>query len=176
MTEEKLEGLAVQLGTPSFVFDTDILKKRAGWIKEMIHPAKLCFAIKANPFLVEALEPQADRYEVCSPGEFHICVERKLPMEKIVLSGVNKEYEDVRYAMEQGVIHYTAESRSQLELVSRCADRTGSSGGAAASCDQRQSVWYERGGCDRVYPRQREVPSCDYGRTAVFYRNPEERS
>ena len=122
VTEEKLEGLAVQLGTPSFVFDTDILKKRAGWIKEMIHPAKLCFAIKANPFLVEALEPQADRYEVCSPGEFHICVERKLPMEKIVLSGVNKEYEDVRYAMEQGVIHYTAESRSQLELVSRCAD------------------------------------------------------
>ena len=122
MTEEKLEGLAVQLGTPSFVFDTDILKKRAGWIKEMIHPAKLCFAIKANPFLVEALEPQADRYEVCSPGEFHICVERKLPMEKIVLSGVNKEYEDVHYAMEQGVIHYTAESRSQLELVSRCAD------------------------------------------------------
>ena len=122
MTEEKLEGLAVQLGTPSFVFDTDILKKRAGWIKEMIHPAKLCFAIKANPFLVEALEPQVDRYEVCSPGEFHICVERKLPMEKIVLSGVNKEYEDVRYAMEQGVIHYTAESRSQLELVSRCAD------------------------------------------------------
>ena len=100
MTEEKLEGLAIQLGTPSFVFDTDILKKRAGWIKEMIHPAKLCFAIKANPFLVEALESQADRYEVCSPGEFHICVERKLPMEKIVLSGVNKEYEDVRYAME----------------------------------------------------------------------------
>ena len=46
MTEEKLEGLAVQLGTPSFVFDTDILKKRAGWIKEMIHPAKLCFAIQ----------------------------------------------------------------------------------------------------------------------------------
>ena len=149
VTEEKLEGLAVQLGTPSFVFDTDILKKRAGWIKEMIHPAKLCFAIKANPFLVEALESQADRYEVCSPGEFHICVERKLPMEKIVLSGVNKEYEDVRYAMEQGVIHYTAESRSQLELVSRC------------------------GGCDRVYPRQREVPSCDYGRAAVFYWNSE---
>lgn len=53
-------------------------------------PGELCFAIKANPFLVEALEAQADRYEVCSPGEFHICVERKLPMEKIVLSGVNK--------------------------------------------------------------------------------------
>ncbi len=101
MTEEKLEGLAVQLGTPSFVFDTDILKKRAGWIKEMIHPAKLCFAIKANPFLVEALEPRRIDMSVFS-GEFHICVERKLPMEKIVLSGVNKEYEDVRYAMEQG--------------------------------------------------------------------------
>ena len=34
---------------------------------------------------------------------------------------MNKEYEDVRYAMEQGVVHYTAESVAQLKLVERCA-------------------------------------------------------
>lgn len=62
-----------------------------------------------------------ERYEVCSPGEFHICVQNHLDMSKIVLSGVNKEYEDVRYAMEQGVVHYTAESVAQLKLVERCA-------------------------------------------------------
>jgi diaminopimelate decarboxylase len=39
-----------------------------------------------------------------------------------VLSGVNKEQEDVRYAMEQGVLHYTAESVRQFELVHRCAE------------------------------------------------------
>ncbi|MBS6396193.1 MAG: alanine racemase [Clostridiales bacterium] len=125
MTEERLQELAVALGTPAFVFDTDRLKARAEWIRERICPAKLCFAIKANPFLIGALDDQAERYEVCSPGEFHICVKHDLDRAKVVLSGVNKEYEDVRYAMEQGVVHYTAESVSQFRLVHRCAEELG---------------------------------------------------
>lgn len=125
MNEKKLEELARTLGTPAFVFDMDLLKKRAEWIREQIRPAKLCFAIKANPFLIGSLDEQTERYEVCSPGEFHICVKNGLDMGKIVLSGVNKEYEDVRYAMEQGVIHYTAESISQFRLVHRCAEEAG---------------------------------------------------
>lgn len=125
MNEKRLEELAVSLGTPAFVFDTDILEERARRILEKIHPAKLCFAIKANPFLIGALDSCVERYEVCSPGEFHICVNNGLDMAKIVLSGVNKEYEDVRYAMAQGVIHYTAESKSQFYLVHRCAEEMG---------------------------------------------------
>ena len=122
MNEEKLRELAVSLDTPSYVFDTDILTERARWIADTIRPAKLCFAMKANPFLVKVLDGYVERYEVCSPGEFHICVQNGLDMKKIVLSGVNKEYEDVRYAMGQGVVHYTAESRGQFYLVSRCAE------------------------------------------------------
>lgn len=125
MNEKKLQELAITLGTPAFVFDTDILTKRAEWIAEQIQPAKLCFAVKANPFLIKPLDAHVERYEVCSPGEFHICVKNKVDMRKIVLSGVNKEYEDVRYAMEQGVIHYTAESVSQFLLVHRCAKEAG---------------------------------------------------
>lgn len=122
MNEEKLRELAVSLDTPSYVFDTDILTEHARWIADTIRPAKLCFAMKANPFLVKVLDGYVERYEVCSPGEFRICVQNGLDMKKIVLSGVNKEYEDVRYAMEQGVVHYTAESRGQFYLVSRCAE------------------------------------------------------
>ncbi len=125
MEERKLEELAVSLGTPTYVFDTDILKKRIRWVSEKIHPARLCYAIKANPFLLGAMKGEVERYEVCSPGEFHICVHRGVDMEQIVLSGVSKEYEDVRYAMEQGVIHYTAESKRQYELVCRCAKDLG---------------------------------------------------
>lgn len=125
MNESQLQELALSLGTPSFVFDTDILEERAEWVAENIRPAKLCFAIKANPFLLNAMDAHVDRYEVCSPGEFHICVKNGLDMGKIVLSGVNKEYEDVRYAMEQGVIHYTAESKSQFYLVHQCAEELG---------------------------------------------------
>lgn len=121
MNEMKLQELAASLGTPAFVFDIDILKARAKWVAEQIRPAKLCFAIKANPFLLNAMDEHVERYEVCSPGELHICVKNGLDMKKIVLSGVNREYEDVRYAMEHGVVHYTAESKAQFELVHRCA-------------------------------------------------------
>ena len=122
MDERQLENLAVSLKTPSFVFDTDILKARAAHVAEKVKPAKLCFAIKANPFLLQAMDEEVERYEVCSPGEFHICVKNGVKMEKIVLSGVNKEYEDVRYAMEQGVQHFTAESQQQFHLVNHCAE------------------------------------------------------
>lgn len=125
MNEKRLEELAVSVGTPAYIFDTDILEERAAWVAEQIRPAKLCFAIKANPFLLSSMSSHVERYEVCSPGEFHICVKNELDMGKIVLSGVNKEYEDVLYAMEQGVVHYTAESRGQFELVHRCAAELG---------------------------------------------------
>ncbi len=124
MKKNTLKNLAVTLKTPAFIFDLDILKERIQWVTEVIRPAKLCYAIKANPFLIGEMDAYVERYEVCSPGEFHICVKEHLPMEKIVLSGVFKEEADVRYAMEQGVMHYTAESKQQFELLSRCAKDT----------------------------------------------------
>lgn len=121
MDKRTLERLAATGETPAFVFDVDLLKERIAWVREKISPAKLCYAIKANPFLLGEMGEDVARYEVCSPGEFHICVKNHLAMEKVVLSGVHKGYEDVRYAMEQGVIHYTAESKHQFDLLSRCA-------------------------------------------------------
>ncbi|MCI8585237.1 MAG: diaminopimelate decarboxylase [Lachnospiraceae bacterium] len=125
MEEQKIKEFAVSCQTPTYVFDTDILKERIFLMRELLRPAKLCFAIKANPFLLSAMDAQIDCYEVCSPGEFHICVQNGLDSRKIVLSGVSKDYEDVRYAMEQGVIRYTAESRRQFELVHQCAEELG---------------------------------------------------
>lgn len=125
MDERKLRELANTLESPSFLFDIDQLEERAKWIIEKIEPAKLCFAIKANPFLIKSLDTQIEYYEVCSPGEFHICVKNQIDMRKVVLSGVYKEYADVHYAMEQGVVHYTAESMAQFFLVQRCAVELG---------------------------------------------------
>ncbi len=121
MEKRKLEELVRSLETPAYVFDMDILKERVRWVKKQICPARLCFAIKANPFLLKAMDGEVDRYEVCSPGEFHICLKNGLKVENIVLSGVHKEYEEIRYAMEQGAVCYTAESRSQFDVINQCA-------------------------------------------------------
>lgn len=125
MDKEKLEELAFSSGTPAYIFDIDVLKERISRVSDQIRPAKLCFAMKANPFLTGLTDDCVDYYEVCSPGEFHICVKNGIPMKKVVLSGVHKEYEDVYYAMEQGVVTYTAESVRQFALLQRCAEELG---------------------------------------------------
>lgn len=110
--------------TPAYIFDLDMLKSRVLMMKEILgERAEICFAMKANPFLIGPLKDTADKFEVCSPGEFHICETVGIPMEKIVLSGVNKEKCDISYAMHTygtaGV--YTIESRNHLELLEMCA-------------------------------------------------------
>lgn len=126
MNREMLKKTADYYGTPAYVFDLDMLRDRVRMIKECIGDrAKICYAMKANPFLIQPLLGIVDRYEVCSPGEFHICEKSRIPMDQIVLSGVNKEWKDIDYAMEHygGKGTYTIESRLHLQILEECAKK-----------------------------------------------------
>ena len=73
MNTEKIRQAAGTFETPFYIFDTDALKDRVKNIKELLAGcADLCFAMKANPFLTNALSDVVDRFEICSPGEYHI--------------------------------------------------------------------------------------------------------
>lgn len=128
MDRDILRQIAGKYETPSYVFHIDELKKRIAMIREILGgKASLCYAMKANPFLVKPLKDVVDKYEVCSPGEFGICETCQIPMERIVLSGVYKEEKDIAHAMcnyrDKGT--YTIESASHLELLERCACKEG---------------------------------------------------
>ncbi|MEG1981061.1 MAG: alanine racemase [Clostridia bacterium] len=114
------------LDTPSYIFDLDILQKRAKYLQDKISPvATLCYAMKANSFIVKALETIVDRFEVCSPGEFCICENEKLPMEKLVISGVYKNEADVERMLKcyDNIGTYTAESKEQFMLINKYAKK-----------------------------------------------------
>lgn len=111
--------------TPAYVFDIGKLRARVRKIREALGGrAELCYAIKANPFLVEDLIGEADAFEVCSPGEYDICESLSVPSAKIVLSGVYKEEKDVRRTVSRcgNRAVYTAESPAQIELFCRLAE------------------------------------------------------
>ncbi|CAH2761093.1 diaminopimelate decarboxylase [Erysipelothrix amsterdamensis] len=108
-----------ELKTPCYIFDVDFLEEHVQSIKASL-PAntKLCYAMKANPFLVGILDKIVDSFEVCSPGEYRICQRNNISNRKIILSGVYKNSEDIReiIQMEEQPI-YTVESIKQLELL-----------------------------------------------------------
>ncbi len=107
--------------TPAYIFDEDELKDRVAKIKEILGDIKLCYSIKANPFLIPALKGCVDHLEVCSPGELAICRHLQVDPKLVIYSGVHKEFEDIREAVEYGVAILTAESIRHYELICHAA-------------------------------------------------------
>jgi len=119
-----LKDIAIEYGTPTYVFDIDELTKRITKISDILgDDVNLCYAMKANPFLVDSMKSIVGKFEVCSPGEFAICEREHIEMSRIVLSGVNKEKSDIEHVMDDcgGVGIYTVESLSQFLILNECA-------------------------------------------------------
>lgn len=112
--------------TPAYIFNLDALHYRIDTIKKLFgNKVILCYAIKANPFLVAPLRETVEKFEVCSPGEFCICEKSGLNMRKVVLSGVYKSEKDVQYAVHtyRAQPTYTIESLRQYRILKKCAAR-----------------------------------------------------
>lgn len=107
-----------ELKTPAYVFDMDVLAEHVKKMQEIVgNDIGLCYAMKANPFLVPAMAQLVDKIEVCSPGELSICQEYGIPGHKIIFSGVNKACQDVETALSYGVAVITVESEKHFRLI-----------------------------------------------------------
>lgn len=114
-----------KIGTPAYVFDIGKLKERVRAVRAALGGrVRLCYAVKANPFLAEDLIGCVDAFEACSPGEYDLCESLGVPPDEIVLSGVYKAERDVRRAVSRcgDRAVYTAESLSQFQLLCRLAE------------------------------------------------------
>ncbi len=117
MNKEQMEYGIIRYGTPMFVFDTDILAQSVADMRECIgETAALCFAMKANPFLVKIMAALTDRIEVCSAGEFEICRAADIEPEKILISGVLKDKKEINRVLDQygNRCIYSVESMNQF--------------------------------------------------------------
>ena len=126
MNINKLRELLPQTGTPSYIFDLDLFRKRAELVKQTFGDTiGLCFSIKANPFLLGRLPEAFDKIEVCSPGELTVCERTGADMSTVIFSGVNKGYADVERAADDNVGTFTAESPLHLQLINDAGVRRG---------------------------------------------------
>lgn len=119
INSEWIKGVVKKFETPLYLFDLAELKGRVGEIRKHLGgDIELCYAMKANPFLISYLDEVVDRFEVCSFGEYEICAKEHIISDKIVFSGVYKEEKETQYILEKGFDgEYTIESRRQfLEL------------------------------------------------------------
>ena len=65
-------------GTPLYLFDIDELHNRLEYLhKQLNKDLSLCYAVKANTFIIKEANEYVDRFEVCSPGEYEVCKKHK---------------------------------------------------------------------------------------------------
>lgn len=115
-------------GSPLYLFDEGAFQERCLAVRERLGShISLCYAMKANPFFLRVAQTCVDCFEVCSPGEFHICEQGGVDGERIVLSGVYKSAEEIDHAMTKHADKplYTVESPRQYEIIRDAARRHG---------------------------------------------------
>lgn len=128
MTSAELMTIAGQYQTPMYVFDMDEFDARISFIKKHLgERAEFCYAMKANPMLLSEADKSVSKFEVCSPGEFDICLKTGIAPEKIVYSGVYKDPVSTKKAVDilAGAGCVTAESPGQLSLIEKCSADSG---------------------------------------------------
>lgn len=119
LTDEKVKELVDKYRTPMYVFDISELRQRVRSIKGILGKnIELCYAMKANPFLVGCLSDLVDCIEVCSPGELEICKKANIPDNKIIFSGVYKSKTDFQNLLKNDITGLiTIESKLQFEYL-----------------------------------------------------------
>ena len=120
MKKQVIENVLKKYNTPIYIFDIDKLKQRIKFLREnLTNRLELCYAIKANTFIVKEIDDDVDRFEVCSPGEYSICEEGGITPEKMVISGVYKTPSAIEHMIttNKKIGRYTVESLEQLKLL-----------------------------------------------------------
>ena len=119
MQQELIKKIAENYDTPTYVFDIKTLKDRIKYLKsELPSKVNLCYAIKANTFIVKQIEEDVDRFEVCSNGEYEICHEKKIKEDKILISGINKDAALINKIISESNIRlFSIETMSQFESL-----------------------------------------------------------
>ena len=120
-----IENILENYITPTYVFDINKMNERIKYLRSKLpQKVKLCYAIKANTFIIKEMEKNIDRFEVCSPGEYFICREEKIKNEKLLISGVYKTPEVIEEMITDGIQDFTIESIEQFELLKNISKKS----------------------------------------------------
>ncbi|HXG68399.1 MAG TPA: diaminopimelate decarboxylase [Blastocatellia bacterium] len=123
--------LARQHGTPLYVFSERRIADNTRNLRralEAVHPrVKICYASKANSNMavLDAIRRAGGDIEVNSGGELHKAKKIGFRPDQIVFNGVSKTDEEIRDAIEYGILAINIDSLYELDQVTRVARQTG---------------------------------------------------
>jgi diaminopimelate decarboxylase len=124
-----LSQIARAAGTPVYVYSAALVEENFRRFDAAFAPVPhlVCYAAKANSnlTLLASLAALGAGADVVSGGELRACLESGFPAGRVVFSGVGKRADEIRFAVENGVLAINAESEREIEKIEAAGAESG---------------------------------------------------
>ncbi|SFV01936.1 diaminopimelate decarboxylase [Pseudoduganella namucuonensis] len=118
-------GIVERYGSPVYVYSARTLREHVATLRQAFAPAApmICFSVKscANLSVLRLLADAGCGMDVVSGGELYRALAAGVAADRIVFAGVGKSMDEIRYAVEQGVHMFNAESEAEMARLDEAA-------------------------------------------------------
>jgi len=122
-----LRQIAEAVGTPLYVYSHATLSHHFRTFDAAFagYPHLICFAVKANANLaiLRLFAQLGSGADIVSGGELYRAMKAGMDPQRVVYSGVGKNFEEIRQAIKAGILMFNIESSQELGEISRIAGR-----------------------------------------------------
>ena len=119
--------IAEKCGTPTYVYSSASILEAYRRFTSAFRaiPHSICYAVKANSNLsiLKLLARAGSHFHHLSGGELHRLRHIGVSGKRIVFSGVGKSKEEIREALQSGILLFNVESESELDVLAAEAAR-----------------------------------------------------
>lgn len=124
---QQVQQLEQQSQTPCYLFHGGKARENIRILRRCLGDSvEICYAVKANPWLVRVLHNVVDRLDICTEGELRICMETGADPAKILYEGPYKADRVLKRMIECGIERISVDSVEQWNEVNELAEgRTG---------------------------------------------------
>lgn len=127
--EVPIDRLVKEVGTPCYIYSHRTLVRHYHAFDGAFAavPHIIAYAMKANANLsvLRTMAREGSGADIVSGGELYRALAAGIPPDKIVFAGVGKTREEIRDALEAGVLMFNVESSSELHTINEVAGLLG---------------------------------------------------
>jgi diaminopimelate decarboxylase len=120
-----LSKIADEVGTPAYVYSEETLRRHVHVFDEAFAgiPHLICYAVKANSNIniLRRFAEWGTGFEIISGGELFRVLRGAGSAQNTIFDGPGKTVEEIRFALQSGILFFNVESRVELELIQAIA-------------------------------------------------------
>lgn len=124
--EVSIDKIAKEVGTPFYLYSLNTLRRHYYVFDKAFEEIShlICFSTKANSniAILKVFVNEGSGLDIVSGGELFRALKTGIDPKKIIFAGVGKTKEEIKYALETGVLLFNTESTQELIAINEAAE------------------------------------------------------